>query len=102
MEKPKNHILVCASFRGSGEAQGVCHKKGSLNLLQYLQSELSDRGMSDVAISATGCLNVCDRGPALVVYPENHWYGNVNGEDAIDSIIDALESGSPSEEYLLK
>ena len=102
MEKPNHHILVCASFRGSGEPQGVCHKKGALNLLQYMQSELSDRGMSGVAISATGCLNVCDRGPALVVYPQNIWYGNIESEEAIDAIIDGLESGIPAAEFELK
>ncbi|MGA2091445.1 MAG: (2Fe-2S) ferredoxin domain-containing protein, partial [Endomicrobiales bacterium] len=45
MEKPEKHLFVCASFRANGEPQGVCHKKGSLGLLQYLQEGLNDRDM---------------------------------------------------------
>jgi len=101
MQKPKHHIFVCASFRASGEPQGVCHKKESIGLLQYMESELSDRGMTGVSVSSTGCLKVCDRGPAMVVYPENWWYGKVENESAVDEILDALEEGVTAEKYLL-
>jgi len=100
MEKPKHHIFVCASFRAGGDPQGVCHKKGSLQYMQYLQEGLSDRGMDDVAVSMTGCLKVCDRGPAMVIYPENYWYGKVESEDAIDEILDALNEGKPAENII--
>ena len=101
MKKPKHHIFVCGSFRVSGEPQGVCHKKDSLNLLQYLERELSDRGLSEVVVSSTGCLKVCDRGPGMIVYPENWWYGKVENESAIDEIIDALEEGKAAEKYII-
>jgi (2Fe-2S) ferredoxin len=101
MKKPEHHVFVCGSFRVSGEPQGVCNKKGSMHLLQYLESELSDRGMGGVMVSSTGCLKVCDRGPAMVVYPENWWYGRVETEEAIDEIIDALEEGKPCEKYII-
>ena len=101
MDKPNKHIFVCASFRAGGEPQGVCHKKGSLGYVQYLQEGLGDRDMNDVMVSMTGCLKVCDRGPALVVYPDNVWYGNITGEEAIDEILDALKEGAVAEKYLL-
>ncbi|MFA5319819.1 MAG: (2Fe-2S) ferredoxin domain-containing protein [Candidatus Omnitrophota bacterium] len=101
MEKPKHHIFVCASFRANGEAQGVCSRKGSIQYLQYLQEELSVRGMEDVAVSMTGCLQLCDHGPVMIVYPENYWYGKVEGEDAIDDILDALSRGKAAEKYLI-
>jgi (2Fe-2S) ferredoxin len=101
MQKPSHHILVCASFRTGGEPKGICHKKGSHEFLGYLESELADRGLDDVVVSSTGCLKVCDNGPALVVYPENVWYGNVESEDAIDTILDALEEGGVAEEYVI-
>ena len=101
MEKPNKHIFVCASFRAGGEPQGVCNKKGSLGLMQYLQEGLSDRDMNDVAVSMTGCLKVCDLGPALVVYPDNVWYGNIEGESSIDEILDALSEGKTAEKYLI-
>jgi (2Fe-2S) ferredoxin len=101
MKKPKHHVFVCGSFRVSGEPQGVCHKKGSLSLLQYMERELSDRGLTDVIVSSTGCLKVCDRGPAIVIHPDNVWYGHVDSESAIDEIIDALEEGIVADKYVI-
>jgi (2Fe-2S) ferredoxin len=99
MDKPDYHIFVCNSFRMSGEPQGICNKKNSAGLLQYIEEEILDRGL-DAMVSATGCLKVCDRGPAMVVYPHNYWYGNVT-EAAVDAILDALENGKPCDEYLI-
>jgi len=99
MQKPTYHILVCNSFRLSGEPQGVCNKKGAPSLLQYLEEEIIDRGI-DAQISSTGCLKVCDRGPAMVIYPNGFWYGEVS-EDTLDSILDALEDGEAVEELLI-
>ena len=101
MEKPECHIFLCASFRANGDPQGICSKKGGAILAQYLQEELGDRGMDGVAVSTTSCLKVCDRGATLVVYPSNLWYGNIDSEDAIDAVLDDLESGDVNEEYLL-
>jgi (2Fe-2S) ferredoxin len=36
----------------------------------------------------------------MVVYPEAHWYGEVN-EEKIDTILDALQEGQPAEALLL-
>jgi len=92
MSIPEHQILVCASFRAAGAPQGICHKKGALGLLGYLETELSDRGLTGVSVASTGCLKFCDKGPVLVVQPENWWYGGVD-EAAIDEILDGLEAG---------
>jgi len=101
MNKPTHHIFVCASFRADGEAKGMCNKKGSTNLLPYVESEILDRGL-DALISSTGCMKACDHGPVMVVYPEGYWYGNVKSEDTIDEILDALEEGRAATPYLLE
>ncbi|MFZ3210589.1 MAG: (2Fe-2S) ferredoxin domain-containing protein [Terriglobales bacterium] len=95
MEKPQHHILVCASFRVAGEAKGVCHRKESVSLLQYLETEIVDRNL-DARVSSTGCLKQCEHGPVMVVYPEGQWYGEVN-EEKIDEILNALEEGRAAE-----
>lgn len=89
METPKHHFFICASFRVSGDPQGVCHKKGATDLLQYMENEIIDRGM-DAVVSSTGCLKMCTKGPVMVEYPAGRWYGELN-EEKIDEILDALE-----------
>jgi (2Fe-2S) ferredoxin len=43
-------------------------------------------------ISSTGCMNVCDNGPVMVVYPENIWYKQATIQTA-EAILDSLEEG---------
>ena len=100
MNKPKHHIFVCCSFRVGGEPKGICYRKGAVDLIQYIENELSDRGLNDVMVSTTGCLNLCDHGPVMVIYPEGYWYGEVT-EGVIDEILDALEQGKSADEHLI-
>jgi len=100
MDKPEFHIFVCASFRADGDPKGVCHKKGSTALLPYIESEILDRGL-DAQITATGCMKACDYGPVMVIQPQGHWYGNVDGEDTVDDILDALEDGTVVDDLLI-
>jgi len=78
----------------------VCHKKNSLSLIQFFEEEISDRGLEGVWVSSTGCLQLCDEGPVVVVYPQNVWYGKVD-EDAADAILDAIENESVANEFVL-
>ncbi|MFH1139473.1 MAG: (2Fe-2S) ferredoxin domain-containing protein [Pseudomonadota bacterium] len=99
MKKPDYHFLLCLSFRGL-EAKGKCVKKGSPDLLPYLESELADRGISGLCTSA-GCMKYCDQGPIMVVYPRGDWYGGVDSEEAVDEILDAVAAGRACEARLL-
>ena len=101
MEKPEYHIFVCASFRADGETKGVCNKKGSVSLLPYIENEILDRGLN-AQITSTGCMKACDYGPVMVIYPQGHWYGNVESEDTVDEILDALEDGEVVEDRLIQ
>ena len=100
MEKPKYHIFFCASFRTGGEAKGVCNKKGVTAFFPYIENEILDRGL-DAQVTSTGCLKGCDHGPVMVIYPQGYWYGNVESEEKIDAILDALENGESAEDYLI-
>jgi (2Fe-2S) ferredoxin len=100
VDKPRYHLLVCASYRTGGDPKGVCHKKGSTDLLGYLENEILDRGL-DARVSSTGCLKQCTQGPILIVYPEGHWYGKIDSEAAVDAILDSLESEEVADIYLI-
>lgn len=101
MSKPNHHLFVCGSFRASGQAQGVCQKKSSLGLVQYLTEEAEDRGLEGIEVSLTGCMNTCDRGPIVIDYPAGHWYGKVD-ESVCDDILDAIEEGRAAEQHLIE
>jgi (2Fe-2S) ferredoxin len=98
MQKPDIHILVCNSFRLSGEPQGTCHKKGAANLLGILENEVVERGLN-AQVSSTSCLKRCEHGPSMVIYPAGWWYDAVD-EKKLDPILSALEDGRPATQFL--
>jgi (2Fe-2S) ferredoxin len=51
---------------------------------------VQDRSLDDVMVSSTGCLNICDSGPVMVVYPEGNWYKHATMETA-EAILNSLE-----------
>ena len=52
-------------------------------------------------VSQAGCLDQCEHGPVVVIYPEGVWYGNVTETD-LDEIIQAhLIEGRPVERLRL-
>ncbi len=99
MHKPQYHFFLCNSFRMKGDLQGSCNRKGAPDLLQYLQTEIGDRNL-DAIVSTTSCLNVCENGPILVIYPQELWYRGVT-EETIDQILNARESGETVSDLLM-
>ncbi|HEB49788.1 MAG TPA: (2Fe-2S) ferredoxin domain-containing protein [Desulfobulbus sp.] len=99
MAIPERQIILCQSFRVAGDKKGLCHRQTD-GFLQYIEEEVLDRGL-DCLVSATTCLKQCEKGPVMVIQPENWWFGGVDSEDAIDAILDGLEDGAPAEDYLL-
>tara|TARA_B100000029_G_scaffold488359_1_gene544831 strand:- start:1135 stop:1344 length:210 start_codon:yes stop_codon:yes gene_type:complete len=55
-----------------------------------------------IRINTSGCLDHCEYGPAMVVYPDNVWYSYQSEED-IDLIIkEHLINDSIVEKLLIK
>ncbi len=77
------HVFVCCNQRPPAHPRGCCDPQGSRNLLTALKEELArcGGGSARVRINLAGCLDQCEYGPALVVYPQGVWYGRVEPED---------------------
>lgn len=84
----QHHVFVCTNQRDSGEA--CCNDKGATELWKYMKTRMQElrlHGQGRVRINKAGCLDRCNEGPVLVVYPDEVWYTFVDKED-IDEIID--------------
>jgi (2Fe-2S) ferredoxin len=94
MEKPKKHIFVCSSSRMTGQMKGVCIQQESASIINLFIEEVQERGLDgDVMVTNTGCLQICDKGPIVIVYPDNVWYGKVSPDD-VEEIMDShIEGG---------
>ena len=67
-----------------------CARFNASEIREYAKAKIKALGMSGeggVRINTAGCLDRCELGPVIVVYPEAVWYSYVDRED-IDEIID--------------
>ena len=98
MTKLSHHIFICTNERPEGHIRGCCSRKGSENLVQLFKEGLLKRGLkSEVRAQKAGCLDTCENGPTVVVYPEGIWYGKVKPEDVSEIIEKHIVGGQPIE-----
>nr|WP_321349602.1 2Fe-2S ferredoxin [uncultured Methanoregula sp.] len=102
MQKPKYHIFVCTSSRANGQQKGFCHAKTSVEVMAKFMEEIEERGITgEVFLSNTGCFGICEKGPVVVVYPDNVWYGSVTPDDVAEILDQHIEGGTPVERLAL-
>ena len=95
------HIFVCTNERPEGHPRGCCKSKNSEALVQAFKEELAKTGMrAKVRAQKAGCLDTCEFGPSVVIYPEGVWYGKVQLSD-IPEIVQSLMIGGKKVERLL-
>ena len=94
MNKPKHHIFVCTSSRANGQQKGFCHTKEGVAVVGKFIEELEERGLSgEIMVSNTGCFGLCEKGPIVVIYPDNVWYGSVTCDDVETIMEEHIEGG---------
>lgn len=88
MSRYRRHVFVCINQRPAGHPKGCCHDKGSERIRDALKAELVKRGLGTIVrANNSGCLDACEHGITMVIYPEAIWYGRVTQDD-IPEIID--------------
>jgi len=94
----ERHVFVCHNVRPEGAPRPSCTSDGKSDLHARLQQLSRDAGLGGrVRINKSGCLDQCEHGPMVVVYPEAVWYGNVGPEDAEVIVTEHLVAGRPVE-----
>lgn len=84
----ERHVFFCCNQRDDGES--CCNALGATGMRDYAKRRMKELGLSGegkVRINVAGCLDRCEQGPCLVVYPDAVWYTYVDKSD-IDEIID--------------
>jgi (2Fe-2S) ferredoxin len=103
MPKFEKHIFICGNQRIAGHPRGCCDPQGNAELQKTFKKKLAEHGLRGrVRANQSGCLDQCEHGPNLVVYPEAIWYGHVTLDD-VDEIIDShIVGGRPVERLRMR
>lgn len=96
------HFFVCQNLRPENHSRGSCMAKGSDKLLNYMKVRVKELGIANVRINKAGCLDQCEKGPAIIVYPEGIWYRASTIEDMETIIQSHILQKVPAEHLRLK
>lgn len=88
--KPKyhKHIFICTNDRGPNHPRGDCANCGGNEIRMRFVKLINQNGLKGkVRANKSGCLDVCEFGPIIVIYPQNIWYTGITIED-VDEIFE--------------
>lgn len=103
MKRFTKHIFVCENKRPDGHPKGCCADKGSVEIREHFKTRLKELGLNaDIRANASGCLDACEFGVSVVVYPEQVWYGGVTKNDVEEIIQSHIINNQPVERLMIK
>lgn len=82
------HLFMCCNRRPDGHPRGSCAASGSEKLRDYMKVRAKEMGLRNIRVNMAGCLDRCELGPCLVIYPEGIWYAIRSTED-VDAVLTA-------------
>jgi (2Fe-2S) ferredoxin len=98
----QHHVFVCCNQREGGKQ--CCNDHGSTEMLDYAKArmkELKLAGPGKARINMAGCMDRCENGPVIAVYPEGVWYTYIDKQDIDEIISEHLQNGRIVERLLI-
>ena len=99
----ERHIFICCNQREPGHPRGSLRSRMPTDWLQKaFKKALAARGLNRrVRANKSGCLDQCEHGPTVVVYPDTVWYGRVDGSRRRRDHRSHIIGGTPVERLRL-
>ncbi len=86
-------VIVCG---GTG-----CVALGSESVYGAFESEIAKQGLeSKVQLKLTGCHGFCEKGPVVVILPDQFFYPGVKADNVADILKETVVGGKAIEELL--
>ena len=102
MARFERHVFICMNERDESAARPSCGPAGGKELKGLFKDAIKVAGLKgSVRANEAGCLDQCEHGPTVVVYPEAVWYGHVTPADVDEIVTEHLVHGRPVERLVL-
>jgi (2Fe-2S) ferredoxin len=96
------HVFCCTNQRPQKHPRGSCADRGSVKLRDYMKARAKELGLLETRINSAGCLDRCELGPVVVVYPDGIWYRMESRSDVDEILEQHLQGGKPVKRLMLK
>lgn len=95
------HLFCCTNQRAEDAPRGCCRSKGGEELRAYLKKRVKELKLPRTRINMSGCLDRCELGPVMVIYPQGTWYHCETIEEAEEILQTHLIGGKIVERLAL-
>jgi len=103
MPKYERHVFICVNERADDHAKGSCASCGGKALREAFKLRIKEAGLAErVRANKAGCLDACEHGATVVVYPEQVWYGGVRLADVAEIVERHLGRGEVVERLRIR
>lgn len=76
-------VFVCTNVREGGRVACGNPGRGGLELCEALKHGVKKLGLKGkVRVARTGCLDLCEKGPNVFLYPDGQWLSGLEPKDA--------------------
>src|SRR6187455_1117829 len=100
--KFEKHIFICTNQRAPGEKKS-CGEACGLELITEFKKRIKDQKLTNrFRAQRAGCLDACEYGPSLVVYPEGTFYGGVQTSDVKQIFEEHLLQNQPVKRLVIE
>ena len=99
--KFEKHIFICTNDRGENSSRKSCGACGGMEIRKEFVKMINEAGLKGkVRANKSGCLDVCEQGPALVVYPSGYWYLGIEEKDINRIFNESVLGDKPVQELV--
>ncbi len=84
-------VFVCTHSRSEGRIACANPGREGALICDALKDEVKKAGLKDrVRVARSGCLDLCEKGPNLFIYPDNEWRSGVSLAD-VPALVEKLK-----------
>jgi (2Fe-2S) ferredoxin len=100
--KYEKHIFICVNQRAPGAARRSCGDAHGMEIVDAFKKKLKEKSLPiKLRAQKAGCLDICDYGQTIVVYPEGVFYVGVELSDVDEIIEEHIVNNRPVKRLVL-
>lgn len=84
-------VFVCTNARAEGRVACANPGREGMQICEALKDEVKKAGLKGtVRVAKSGCLDLCEKGPNLFIYPDNEWRSGVSIAD-VPALVEKIK-----------
>jgi len=96
------HLFICINERKDG-SRPSCGESRGMEIVAAFKRQIKLAGLQvTMRAQRTGCLDACEMGPSVVVYPDGIFYGGVTVNDVPEIVSSHLIGNTPVERLVIR